>query len=199
MPVSTFPSRKAFNDFRTKQIELGFEFPLTATSIGREASEVLVAHVRRISLMDRAAIGRLDPNVQEVVWQGLKAVREERRKLVNDGNDGDPESLMDAVMANERVLPAADAYCVASFITPRLFGTETELSRYTGEEVAYLVTDLAAEDRVDFFMACSDADHDGAKKLKLFRASQESAIDVEYRPESPVAAPITFGGAEPQG
>lgn len=198
MPVSTFPSRKAFNEFRAKQIELGFEFPLTATSLGREATETLVAHVRRISLMDRAAIGRLDPNVQEVVWQGLKAVREERRKLVNDGRDGDPESLMDVVMANERVLPAADAYCVASFITPKLVATEADLSR-PGNEDAYLVTDIAAEDRIDFFMACSDADYDGAKKLKLFRPSQESAIDVEYRAESPVAAPIAFGYPEPQG
>lgn len=181
---SRMPSREAFLTFRQKQIELGYEFPLSASSMGK--AEVWKARVRRISLMDRGAIDMLHPLVQGQIWEGLKVLREETRRRNRDGID-DPESLLEVLANNERILPAADAFCVASFIDPILVLHPSDLARFPD---AYLVTDIAPEDRVAFFLACSDADSEAAKKLKLFRPSGKSAIDVESPAQGEADAPI---------
>lgn len=190
---SRMPSREAFLAFRQKQVELGFEFPLTASSVGK--SEQWKARVRRLSLMDRASIDALPSLVQAQIWEGLKVLREETRRRNRDGID-DPESLIEVLANNERVLPAADAFCIASFIDPPLVYRTDELNRFPN---AYLVTDIRPEDRVSFFLACSDADSEAAKKLKLFRPDRESPIDVEPAPTRTADAPITFGDHRADG
>ncbi|MGB3328218.1 MAG: hypothetical protein WBA46_04635, partial [Thermomicrobiales bacterium] len=173
---SRMPSREAFLAFRQKQIELGYEFPLSASSMGK--SEMWLARVRRLSTMDRASIDALSPLVQDQIWEGMRIVREETRRRNRDGMD-DPESLIELLANNERFLPAADAFCVASFIDPVLVSHPSDLARFPN---AYLVTDIAAEDRVAFFLACSDAHSEAAKRLKLFRPRGESTISLDPRP-----------------
>lgn len=184
---SRMPSREAFLAFRQKQIELGFEFPLSASSVGK--AEQWKARVRRISLMERGSIDMLHPLVQDQIWEGLKVLKEETRRRNRDGIE-DPESLIEVLANNERVLPAANAFAVASFIDPHLVLHERDLDRFPD---AYLVTDIAPEDIVAFFLACSDPESEAAKRLKLFRPRGESTIDVEHSPARETDAPITVG------
>lgn len=158
-------SRDALAEFRRQRQELGFTFDLPATSLG--LPEMIKARVMRLSLLDKAAVQRLPQDAQEKVWAGLKAVRDERKKLERSGDlEQEPESLLEASMRNERIVPAANAYCIASFVAPKL----TDDLRKVDNETWH-VDDIELEDRVSFYLACNDADSDQAKKLKLFRPS----------------------------
>lgn len=153
-------SRSALLEHRRKQLEDGYLFPLTATSIGMD--EVLKARVRRLTILDRAAIESLPQHVQQAVWEGNKEAERMSKQMAGQ----DPQSLIESATKNETILPAANAWAIASFIEPRLVATEPELSGASG---AWVVDDIAAEDRVSFFLACMDADSTSARQLKLFR------------------------------
>jgi hypothetical protein len=161
-------SRDALLEHRRKQREDGYLYPLNATSIGLD--ETLTAHVRRLNLTDRAAIDLLPQDVQAVVWEGVKEF--DRLQKASKGKDA-PESLKDAVANNEQSMKAADAFCIASFISPKLVATEADLA---SNPEAWVVTDVAAEDRIGWFMVCVDADSARAKNLKLFRRKPSAVV-----------------------
>lgn len=154
---------------------LGFEFRLSETSI--VAGEEQVARVRRITLTDQASINQLPDTLQRVVNDGLAYVENEQKRVQEEGLSTD--TLEDRVKNNTRLLPAADAFCLATFVEPKLVATEAELAQFPD---AWLVADIEPADRIDWFMACLNADSEAAKKLKPFRP--KSVIDVEARPES---------------
>lgn len=176
------PSRSALLDFKRRQVEDGLLFPLSATSIGED--KVWQARVRRLNTTDRAAIEMLPTAMQETVMAGLKAFQ----KLQKETKD--PDTLMDVAKQNDEMMTTANAFCLAGFIEPRLVATEAELSANTD---AYLVTDIAAEDRLSWFFACADADHAAARSLKSFRP--ESSPDVPARETGRLDAFPTVGSA----
>lgn len=167
------PSRDALADLQRRQREDGFLYPLAATSIGED--KIFEARVRRLSTTDRAGIEMLPDAIQQVVWAGIKAFT----KLQKETKDA--ESLMEAALQNEQMLASANAYCSAAFIDPQLALSDADLANKPG---AYLVDDIAAEDRLSFFMACLDADHPAARNLKSFRP--EPSADVSPVPARPV-------------
>ena len=171
----TLPTRTALLEHRRRQQEDGFLFPLAATSVGMD--ETLQARVRRLNTTDRASIEMLPSAVQDTVFSGMKAFEKEQKAAEEAGKPG---SLSDVVLSNQRVLLAADAVCIAAFIEPKLVATEDELAANPG---AYTVNDIAAEDRISFFMACADADSASARQLKTFR----------HKPAESVAAGATGG------
>jgi len=189
MPDSTFPSRAALLKHKRDQQELGLEFPLAATSIGMERQ--IVARIRRLSLVDRSTIKDLPEPVQAVVWEGLKDLQKEQKRLQEEG--GDPQSLLEGLKNNERMLLAADPFCVAAFIEPQIVATEADLA---DNPDAWVVTDLAPEDRLSIFLICADAESEQAKRLKLFRPRR--VIDVPHREAEPVA-PAPIRAVEPAG
>lgn len=191
MPDQKLPTRSALLKHRRDQQELGYTYTLAATSIG--LAEPIVARIRRLNLLDRAAISQLPTDVQQTVWDGLKDLQAEQKRLQAEG--GDPESLLDSVRNNERMLKAADPFCVAAFIEPALVADEHDLPAHPD---AWVVSDIAPEDRLSIFIMCADAESEQAKKLKLFRP--RSVIDVPSRETGAVATtPIRDFGTEPRG
>jgi hypothetical protein len=170
MSIPSLPSRDALLDHQRRQREDGYTFPLAATSLGMDT--MILARVRRLSTTDRAAIEALPTAVQETVWSGIKAFA----ASIKDGQDA--QSLIEAAAKNDEQRKAADGFCIAAFIEPPLVATEAELATNPG---AYLVTDIAAEDRISFMYACLDADSVQAKQLKMFRPKSPEHV-------SPVAA-----------
>ncbi len=175
-----FISRDALLEHRRRQREDGYLFPLTATSIGLD--EPLVAHVRRLNLTDRAAIDLLPQDVQGVVWEGVKEF--DKLQKANRAGKDSPDSLDEAILNNEKSMKAADAFCIAAFIEPKLVATEADLP---ANGAAYVVTDIAAEDRIGLFMVCVDADSARAKNLKMFRRQPSPAV--QNGATRPVATP----------
>jgi hypothetical protein len=167
-------SRAELLAHRKKQ-EIGFEFPLTATSLGLPGDEVQVAHVRRIRISDQAAINQLPDRLQREVNKGLNYLEEEQQRLAD--SEGSTETLQDRSRNAARFIPAARAFCLATFIDPPLVATEQELA---GNPDAWVVTDIDDADCVDWFFACLNADSEAAKKLKPFRP--RTVIDVEAGP-----------------
>jgi hypothetical protein len=176
-----FISRDALLEHRRRQREDGYLFPLTATSIGMD--EPMTAHVRRLNLTDRAAIDLLPKDVQGVVWEGVKEF--DKLQKASKNGKADPDTLDEAILNNEKSMKAADAFCIAAFIAPRLVATESDLTAG-----AYVVSDIAAEDRIGLFMICVDADSARAKNLKLFRRKPDA--DVSNGTAGPVAASTLF-------
>jgi hypothetical protein len=169
------PSRDALAALQRRQREEGFVYPLAATSIGQDT--IFEAHVHRLNTADRASIEMLPDAIQRVVWDGVTEFQKLQKKAK------DAESLMGAAKQNEQMLVGANAFCVAAFVDPPLVMTEAELAT---KPDAYLVDDIAAEDRLSFFMACLDADHPAARNLKSFRP--EPSPDVPDREARPVDA-----------
>lgn len=174
--ITKLPSREAIRKHRQDRIENGFLFPLTATSVGLE--EVIEVRVRRLSTVDRAAIEQLPQDMQTVVWEGLKEFQAEQRKMADMD---EPDNMAEMLSNNEKILKAADAWCRAAFIYPRLVLTEKEITN----EGIWLVEDVEAEDRVAILMASLDADSPQVKKLKMFRP--QWGIHVEDGSAVPVA------------
>lgn len=187
--LHSLPTRAALVEHRRRQIEDGFLFPLTATSIG--SGDTWTARVRRITLTERATIELIPTDLQAAVMAGLKEVQ---KAVAEADQRAENQSLLDTVKENGRVLPAADAFCVASFIEPQLVLTDADLA--TNPD-AWVVTDIAAEDRIGWFLACVNAQSEQAKSLKMFRPA--TPVDVPTGPVGGMAAPTTIGLAEPAG
>lgn len=162
----TVISRDKMIAARKNSMEKGFWFPLETTSI--QVGEEIKVNVRRISMMDKAILEILPLNVQNVVWEGLQEYQREVKKAQAAG---DPQSLAEAVRNNSQALKAADAWCIASFIRPRIVRTEDELALYPD---AWLLDDIAPEDRVSLMQACTDSSSDAAKLLKTFREEPQA-------------------------
>lgn len=191
MAEFSLPSRAALQKHRENVLELGLEFTLAATSIGM--SKPMTARIRRLSLLDRSTLKDLPEPVQATVWAGLKDLQKEQKRIQEEG--GDPESLLDALKSNERTLAAADPFCVAAFIEPRVVATTDDLN---GDPDAWVVTDLAPEDRLAVFIICADAESEQAKKLRVFRP--RSVVDVSHHTVVPTApAPLRTLGPEERG
>lgn len=169
--ITKLPMLDAVRRHRQERLENGFLFPLSATSIGME--EVIHARVRRLSSVDRAAVQALPADMQQVIWDGLKEFQAEQKKA---GDDADPDSLLEMLAGNEKILKTANAYCRAAFIHPRLVLNQSEIT----DENTWLVDDVEAEDRIALFLACMDADSPQVRKLKMFRPTRrELATDGE--------------------
>jgi hypothetical protein len=160
-------TRDAYLQHQQKIREQGLQFPLAASSLGMD--DPLKARARRINTTDRAAIEALPTAVQETVWKGIKEFERQQKAATP------AQSLIEAAIKNEEQMAAADAFCIAAFmgiyqgddqIASGLVGTTAELA---GSPDAWVVTDIAAEDRISFFYACLDADSASAKQLKMFR------------------------------
>jgi len=177
------PTRDALREHKLRVLEDGYEFPLAATSL--VYGQKLTARAHRLSTTDKAAIDALPTTLQDTVWSGIKQFAE----LVKDGRE--PASLAEAAARNDEIRKAANGFCIAAFIEPRLVATEAELA---GNPGAYVVDDIEAEDRISFMYACLDADSAQAKQLRPFR--RERAHDVPHDAAVPVAA-ASIGIVEP--
>ncbi len=183
--------RNALLENRRRQREDGYMFEFTASNLGiPEDDQIKPGRVRRLNLADRATIDALPTHLQSTVWEGVKEF--EKLQKANKAGKEDPQSLSEAVMNNQKSLRAANAFCVAAFISPVIVVTEEEFERNT--EAQYVVTDIAEEDRINVFMLCLDGDSEQAKKLKLFRP--ERPADAAARPTGAVA-PTPIGDHEP--
>lgn len=158
--IQPLPSHEMIKRLREERLLNGFTFPLTATSVGLD--DVIYARVRRISSLDEAAINQLPQDMQKVVWDGLQEFQEQQKA---SADLPDPQSLVEAMANNKKILATANAWCRASFIHPKLVMTEAEIT----DENTWLVESVDAEDRVALFMASLDADSPQVKKLKMFR------------------------------
>lgn len=183
------PTREAMAEHKRRALEDGYVFPLAATSIVQGTE--IKARVRRLTTTDRAAIEALPNDVQATVWAGIKEFQAEQQRI---SDEGEAQSLLDAVKSNTRVLPAADALCIAAFIEPRLVAAAADLATHPG---AYLVDDIEPEDRISFLHACLDADSASAKQLKLFR--RPAAQHVPDRPAGGLDTIATIHPAQPAG
>ena len=176
------------------QHRLGHTFDMPATNLLLD--ERVEARVRRISLSDEAASNLIPDHLQDQVNQGLKVLEKAQEEIRQNGVSDD--TLRDRVRNNRIVLPAADAYCVATFVSPRLAFDEAEAERLERDLAYWEANDVAeddrevwtvdmvdAEDRIDWFMANLDADRAKAMNLKRFRP--RSVVDVAHRPAEPMA------------
>ena len=177
MTLTSFPSRDQLIEQKRLTNENGYTFPLAATSIVQGTD--LTARVRRLSTTDRASINALPTAIQETVWAGIQKFAD----MVNDG--GKPDSLIEAATRNDEIRKAADGFCIAAFIEPRLVATEADL---TGNPGAYLVSDIEAEDRISFMYACLDADSAQAKQLKTFRPKPSQHVSPVAPEPNPTAS-----------
>lgn len=182
-------SRNELLQHRKAVQEMGFEFPLTATSLGLPGDELQYARVRRITISDQAAIDQLPDHLQRAVNEGLDYLEKEQQRLME--SEGSTTTLQDRSRNASRFLPAANAFCLATFIDPPLVATERELADHPD---AWVVTDIDSADRVDWFFACLNADSEAAKKLKPFRP--RSITDVEGGPVGNDDRPATAPAAE---
>ena len=152
----------------------------------------------------RGRVGLIPEYLQDQVNQGLKVVEKAQEEARQNGISDD--TLRDRGRNNRRVLPAADAYCVATFVTPRLAFTEDDAERYERDEQYWIdnhvddddrevwtIDMVDAEDRIDWFMANLDADRAKAMNHRRFRP--RSVVDVAHRPAEPVA-PATISLVE---
>jgi len=183
-------SRREMIAHKTNQQKNGFEFPLSATFLGIPEDEQPKARVRRISLSSQASIDQIPSHLQDAVNRGLEELAEVQKRVREDGTS--TETLRDRISNNEAILPAANAYCLAVFIEPRLTEHEADAT----DEI-WWVEDLAAEDRLDIFYANLNADSAAAKKFRIYRP--KPVIDVPHRPAEPVreyeAAPDPESGS----
>ncbi len=169
-------SRRELLEHRKKQMQLGYDFPLLATGFGLPEDEVPVAHVRRLSLQSAATLDLIPTNLQDVVNEGLAEL--ERIQKKNEAEGTNTDTLRDRISNNTSILPAADAFCLATFIEPRL----TEHEQDATEEV-WWVGDVAEDDRLDIFFANLNKDSAAAKRFRIHRP--QSVVDVGHRPAGP--------------
>jgi hypothetical protein len=166
--IRELPPLATIMEHRRRQEEDGFEFELTATSIGL-GGDVWVAHVRRTTLAEGGGLENIPRHLQNAVTQGLEDIHR-----ANKAAEGTKRSVLDMVRENKTVLKAADPFCVAAFINPKLVLTEAELADNPG---AWPVSAIAAEDRIGVFMICANAQSEQAKTLTFFRP--EPSDDVQ--------------------
>lgn len=185
--VRRLPSNDALEAHRLRQQQEGFDYELTATSIGLDTP--WVATVRRITVTEDGAIDNVPQHLQTVVAQGLADVQ-----AATEAAKRSDRTFQAIVAENKTILTAADPFCVAAFIDPPLVMTKEELA--TAPENAVVVTNLAPEDRIGAFLFCANARSEQAKLLR-FRREQSQAY-VPNRPAGPVAA-ATLRSVEPAG
>lgn len=161
------PSRDHVLAHRQERLENGFIFPLTITSLGMD--ETINARIRRIATIDRAVLEGLPTNLQDVIFEGINEFQKEQKAA--EGMD-DPRNLTEMMGNNDKIMNAADAWCKAAFIHPRLVDTRAEIA----DEDTWLVEDVEPEDRAAVLMLCLDSDSAQLKKLKMFRPSRATAV-----------------------
>ena len=193
---SRLKSRQEMKEHRKRKATEGFEYELTATSLAME--EPQIARVRRITLTDQASIDQIPTDLQQIVNDSLDYIEQDQKKLLAQGG-ASTDTLKDRARNSTRFLPGADAFCLATFVDPVLFVSEEEADAFERSQKpddtrrVWTLDLVEVEDRLDWFWACLDADHQAAKKLKLFR--DRSAIDVPSRTvgnDDRQTAPQTF-------
>jgi hypothetical protein len=134
-----------------RQREAGFIFALRATGAK--------AHVRRLFLADRAAIGMAPQHIQNKLITALAEINELPSARLSNGAISQRQALENIGRREE----LANLACVAGFIRPELILLEAD--RTSPDQV--LVTDIALEDRYAYFELCQ-GDEEEAKRLKPF-------------------------------
>lgn len=168
---------------RKNQRELGYDFALSATCLGLPEEEWIKARLTRISLRDAASIDQIPTHLQDIVNRGLQELEVTQKKIQDEGVT-EPETLQDRARNNEHVKAAARAYCLATFIDPPLVERTEDLQK-PGNEDAWVVDDVDADDQNAIFFGNLDADSSAAKKFRIHRP--QSVIDVGHSPARPVA------------
>ena len=163
------PSMESIEAFQEEQLVNGFTFPLTATSLGRP--EPMLARVRRLSTIDKAAINALPSEMRDVIFEGLTEFNKQQ-KIMADADD--PTSMNEMMANNDKVLAAANAWCEAAFIHPQIVRTREQA---VGKQNTWYLDLIHPEDRVGLLFACLDADNGNAAKLKMFRPKRRDAVE----------------------
>jgi hypothetical protein len=134
--------------------------------------------------MDKAIVSGLPAQAQEAIWAGIRVLRDAQKKRRQQGDEpGEFESFEEMIAANDKTMPGANAYCLASFIDPPLVEFEHQVDEVAG---SLWVEDIHEDDRLAFWIACQDPTSDQAKRLKMFRPSgaieaHGSVTDVGYQ------------------
>lgn len=159
-------------------------FPLYASSVGRK--ETWKVLTRRLSLTDRASIDQIPDNLQDFVFQQVRDAGKAQQRIVDEG--GEPNDFIDALKRQEGAQRAADIFCMASFVDPEIVLEERQ------EDLAarkLWIGRIHSEDRFAFFMACTNAETEFAKRFERFRP--QSVVDVPHREVEPVRSPTPIG------
>lgn len=188
--------------------KLGFDLELPVTSLMMD--ERIVARVRVISLSEQAERDLIPDHLQGMVNDGMNELGRARDEAQQRG-DGPLtyETLDERYKTDTSINQAVDAFCVATFITPRLGLTEQEAQRLEQDDdywrihaidpddrEVWTVDMVELEDRHAWFFTSLDRDRLKAAKLKPFRP--RSVIDVAHRPTEPVHAPTSVHAAQPE-
>ena len=177
-----FRNRQEVKAHRRNQQEAGFTFKLSATGLGLPEDEQDEVRVKRLSLRDAAAFSMIPDDMQAVVNRGLQLIEDTQKKSREEGRS--TETLRDRLKGNEDMLRAADAFCIVTFIEPKLYATEADLED-AGDSDGWVVTDIHPDDRIDILFANLDADSSAAKKFRTY--TPRSVIDVGPGSARPVA------------
>lgn len=177
-----FRSRSEVKAHRQKQQDLGFTYKLSATGLGLPEDEWDEVRVKRLSLKDAAAFNQIPTHMQDQVNQGLQLIEDAQKKAQLEGRS--TETLAERFKGNKEMLAAADAFCIVTFIAPKLYATEAELNE-AGDSTGWVVDDIHPDDRIDIFFANLDADSSAAKKFRTY--TPRSGADAGSGPVGPVA------------
>jgi hypothetical protein len=193
--LTPLPTFDEISEHRQRQVTDGYLFPLEATSLGMP--EPIQAHVRRLNITERAVIDALPLNLRQTVFEGVKEYERLTKQNRANPNAGLGNTLEEIVTNNEKSMKAADAFCVAAFIRPKLVYTEDERQN---DPYTWTIDKVAVEDRALMFMACMDADSQAAGLLKLFRPETRPDVS-DVAPKSNTAATFQVVGdqSNPQG
>lgn len=167
-----------FLDHQKRRVSEPYWFPLHASSIGRKTVWKVLA--RRLNMMDRASLGHIPENMQNFVWQRLQDIQKDMQALQESGENA--RTITEAHANNEQSIRAANIYCHAAFVDPRIV---LEQGQENVPERKLFVDRIAVEDRLAFLLACNDADGEQARLFETFRPG--SAPDVRDREAEPVA------------
>lgn len=179
--ITSLPSYKEMKRHQREVIENGFIFPLNASSIGKP--DTIHVRVRRLSTVDRAAINALPQDMQQTIFKGIK----ELQRVQKENNNQEPEDILEMLANNEDILKTANAWCLASFIYPRLVESASMIpDESESGEVVWALDAVHEEDRIALLLAAMDADSAQNKKLKMFRPTWGNAA--QDRPALSVAS-----------
>lgn len=172
------------DEFIEHQHERTFTFPLYASSVGRK--DVFKAVVHRLSLMDRASIGHLPDTLQNEVWLNLKDAQKDIQKMSDEGTE--PKDITEALARTDKYARAANLYCEAAFIKPKITVDKRKEDLDNG---VMHVERINAEDRIQFMLACNDAESEAARRFVRFREQSTSDAPVGDTVDVAGRAPVT--------
>lgn len=156
---------------REKEANGDIDFELKATIPG------FVGKVRRLSIVDRMAIGALPTVIQDRVVFLINAAR-------GSSSDNAPLTLNRLMKSQGNNEDLANALCLAGFVYPRMVASEDEADNV---ESLY-IGNVSIHDRLAYLSWCNGNDETAGGRIEPFR----------YQPDGPlvrVAPPAGHGGS----